>query len=308
MYIPKIIAEHGGILRGNQGPAAEMPYLWHSFITFFFALGVPLGETIGIAPDTLGTTMNFLSGILVLILGIVIIQQVIKIFNPKRKANSHKGLLLGWSLLLLWLTSGMGAFLVFVDNKTDLGVLTLTLLAIFAGLLFIQKYQENTTTQPLANQEIKEVLKDKKQQGVRKLNKDPVISKEMLPYLIISGLFFSFATMAKPTAFIDVVVFGLVLVGLWVNTITALGIGITALGTMGILQPLFTATFLSASAGKIIILLGTIIAIIGIILKIKQAKSDLAKASKIILAWGIVMIVGLFVFKGPWVGINQLTQ
>lgn len=185
----------------------------------------------------------------------------------------------------------MGAFLVFVDNKTDLGVLTLTLLAIFAGLLFIQKYQENTATQSLADQ-----------------NKNPLISKEMLPYLIISGLFFSFATMAKPTAFIDVVVFGLVLVGLWVNTTTALGIGITALGAMGILQPLFTATFLSASVGKIIILIGIIIAIIGIIFKIKQEKSNLGKASKTILAWGIVMIAGLFIFKGPWVGINQLTQ
>lgn len=261
MYIPKIIAEHGGILRGNQGPAAGMPYLWHSFITFFFALGVPLGETIGIAPDTLGTTMNFLSGILVLILGIVIIQQVIKIFNPKRKANSQKGMLLGWSLLLLWLTSGMGAFLVFVDNKTDLGVLTLTLLAIFAGLLFIKKYQESTSTHSLADQEMKEVLKDKKQEVI-KLNKNPIISKEMLPYLIISGLFFSFATMAKPTAFIDVVVFGLTLVGLWINTTTALGVGITALGAMGILQPLFTATFLSASTGKILILIGIIIAII----------------------------------------------
>lgn len=29
MYIPKVIAESGGILRGNTGPADGMPYLWH---------------------------------------------------------------------------------------------------------------------------------------------------------------------------------------------------------------------------------------------------------------------------------------
>lgn len=39
-----------------------------------------------------------------------------------------------------------------------------------------------------------------------------------------------------------------------------------------------------------------------------KAKANLGKASKTIVAWGIVMIAGLFVFKGPWVLINQLTQ
>ncbi|MDP2669962.1 MAG: hypothetical protein Q8O99_03020 [bacterium] len=40
--------------------------------------------------------------------------------------------LLGWFLVLLWLTSGMGAFLVFIDNKTDMGVLSLIILAVMS--------------------------------------------------------------------------------------------------------------------------------------------------------------------------------
>jgi hypothetical protein len=34
--------------------------------------------------------------------------------------------------------SGMGAFLVFVDNKTDLGVMSLTMLALMSGFIFIE--------------------------------------------------------------------------------------------------------------------------------------------------------------------------
>jgi hypothetical protein len=35
--------------------------------------------------------------------------------------------------------SGMGAFLVFVDNKTDLGVMSLTMLALMSGFIFIER-------------------------------------------------------------------------------------------------------------------------------------------------------------------------
>jgi hypothetical protein len=38
--------------------------------------------------------------------------------------------------------------------------------------------------------------------------------------------------MAKPTSFIDVALFGILLVGLWINEIIALGIGIATIGLM----------------------------------------------------------------------------
>ncbi len=35
--------------------------------------------------------------------------------------------------------SGMGAFLVFIDNKTDLGVLALIILAVYSGFVFLRQ-------------------------------------------------------------------------------------------------------------------------------------------------------------------------
>ena len=80
----------------------------------------------------------------------------------------------------MWLTSGMGAFLLFVDNKTDMGVLALTVFAILAGITALNHFREKT-----ANASRNDTLK----------------------YFIISAVFFAFATMAKPTAFIDIVIF-----------------------------------------------------------------------------------------------------
>ena len=67
MYVPKVIAENAGILWGNIGPANGMPYLWHSFIAFFFSLWAPLGNFFNIAKDTVAINLNAFSGVLVLI-------------------------------------------------------------------------------------------------------------------------------------------------------------------------------------------------------------------------------------------------
>ena len=74
----------------------------------------------------------------------------------------------------------MGAFLLFVANKTDMGVLTLTVFALLSGIIALNNYHKNTAFFSRNN-----------------------TSK----YLVISAFFFAFATMAKPTAFIDVVIF-----------------------------------------------------------------------------------------------------
>lgn len=118
----------------------------------------------------------------------------------------------------------MGAFLLFVDNKTDMGVLSLSIMAIFAGFSFINLFY----SQEQAKQEQVEQKKSK-----------------ILIYLIISAVFFAFSVMAKPTAFIDLVIFALIMIGLWINTTSAIGVGIITIGTMGILQPLYASAFTS---------------------------------------------------------------
>ncbi|HCB50984.1 TPA: hypothetical protein DEP21_00020 [Patescibacteria group bacterium] len=73
-----------------------------------------------------------------LLLGLGTTKQIIDFFAPKHDNEEHEKetknitFYLGWFLVILWLTSGMGAFLVFVDNKTDMGVMTLTMLAILS--------------------------------------------------------------------------------------------------------------------------------------------------------------------------------
>lgn len=67
MYIPKVLAENHGVLRGNVGPATMASGLRHMFITFRFALITPIKSRFRMAPDTIAVAMNFLSGVLVLI-------------------------------------------------------------------------------------------------------------------------------------------------------------------------------------------------------------------------------------------------
>lgn len=99
------------------------PELRHVFITFRFSLITPIKSRFWMAPDTIAVAMNFLSGILVLVFGTGLIREVIAYFAPKKDEDetiTSVGFYSGWMMLLFRLTSGMGAFLVFVDNKTDL--------------------------------------------------------------------------------------------------------------------------------------------------------------------------------------------
>jgi hypothetical protein len=80
MYIPKILAENHGVLRGNIGVADNAPGLWHMFITFFLALIQPIKSRFWLSPDTIAVAMNFLSGIFVLIFGTGLIKEAITYF------------------------------------------------------------------------------------------------------------------------------------------------------------------------------------------------------------------------------------
>jgi 4-amino-4-deoxy-L-arabinose transferase-like glycosyltransferase len=146
--------------------------------------------------------MNFLSGMFVLIFGIGMTQEALHYFRDSKTSDedTKTSLAFGWTGMLLWLTSGMGAFLVFVDNKTDLGVLAMTILALLSGFIFLRVVHTN-------------------HQSENKLHKDA------LKYVVISGFMFSLASLSKPTAFIDIALFGLLVVALWIDQIIALGLG-----------------------------------------------------------------------------------
>ncbi|MBP6911258.1 hypothetical protein KBC03_06810 [Patescibacteria group bacterium] len=89
--------------------------------------------------------MNFLSGIFVLVFGLILVKEVVRFMHGSNAKENSTMFVIGWALLLLWLTSGMGAFLVFVDNKTDLGVMALTILALYSGFFFINQMKSHTS-------------------------------------------------------------------------------------------------------------------------------------------------------------------
>ena len=214
MYIPKILAENAGVYRWNT-VANSMPWLWHQFLTFIFSLTGCTGWWFGLSSDNIAISMNNISAALVLIFWIAIVFQIFTLVNTKEEKDENKKsnlkkwkstitdgswisnwnwITMWWYILLLWLTGWMWAFLVIVDNKTDLWVMALSLLALLAGLIFLQN------------------------------RKDSNDKKEVLKYVIIAWLFFGFAALAKITAFVDLVLFGLLLVWLRFLGLTSLGL------------------------------------------------------------------------------------
>jgi len=286
LYVPKVIAENFGIIRGNVWTASVMPYLRHSFIAFWFSLWRLFGGS-WLSPDTIAVSMNFLSGPLVLFFGLALINESIQYFGEKLKLSEMtKSISLGtwWMTLLLWLTSGMWAFLVFVDNKTDLGVMALTILAVLSGFIFIRYIAEHKTNK--------------------------IIDIESLKYLGMSGFFFALASMAKPTAFIDIVVFAVLLFALWINSFAGLGIWIIALGMMWIVQPANAVDFMWPVMGKWIVIIWLIIAIIWVAqIFIKNSKQELLHKKKLfsyIVIWWVALFASLLVFKWPWMAYRQI--
>lgn len=292
MYIPRVLAQSHGVIRGNLGPISSAPYLWHMFIAFWFALIQPIKARFWLAPDTIAVAMNFLSWIFVLIFGTGLIKEAINYFVPKKAENDLSttiGLYSGWMMLLFWLTSGMWAFLVFVDNKTDLGVMALTILAILSGFIFLKHILDN------------------REQWIK-------LHRDSLKYIIISWVMFARALMAKPTAFIDIALFALLLIGLWIDSIIAIGAGIMTIGMTGILKIANAPDMMTPAAGKYIVLIWVIVVVLGLVRMILNKKttqgwlSDKKRLFKYILIWLVTLVATLVVFKWPNVVIKQINE
>ncbi len=293
MYIPKVLAQNHGVLRGNAGVASAAPQLWHVFITFRFSLINPIKSRFRLAPDTIAVSMNFISGIFVLIFGTGLIKEVLSYFSSKKTEEDDTtttiGMYSGRMMLLFRLTSWMGAFLVFVDNKTDLGVMALTILAILSGFIFLKHIFDN------------------REHGLK-------LHRDSLKYIIISGVMFAWASMAKPTAFIDIALFGLLLIGLRIDSIIAIGAGIMTVGITGVLQIANAPDMMTPAAGKYVVLIGLIVVVLGIIRMIMnkndiQGKlSDKKRLFKYICIWLATLIITLLVFKWPNMLIKQVND
>ena len=210
MYFPKVWALNNGLFF-SEGPITT-PHLWMVYIAYWFSLFKPFGTSFSLAPDTVAVVLNNVSGWLSLLFGLGAMSTIINYFKDKKTIlsdlQSQYTFSIGWMYFLLWLMSGMGAFLVFVDNKTDLGVMSLTMLAIMSGFLFI-----------------KSITNKNLEQFSRKLSAN-------IPALL-SGFFFALAVLSKPTAFQDVIIFFLFLIGTFIGIFGVIGIFFLVLAVLG---------------------------------------------------------------------------
>ena len=296
MYTPKILAENAGIYRWNT-VWSSMPWLWHQFLTFIFSLTGCTDWWFWLSPDNLAVSMNFMSAIFVLIFWIAIIFQIFNLINDNKsdiddekfekwkkrivvteKLKNWVWISVWWSILLLWLTSGMWAFLVIVDNKTDLWVMALSLLALLAWLIFLQNRKNSD-------------------------NKN-----EVLKYLIITWLFFGFATLAKVTAFVDFVLFWLLLVWLWFSSFTTLWIGIITMWVVRKFNILTSSVMLTETDATWLMILWGIITVIWLLIHLSKSSSRKEfwnKMIHLVILW-ISFLLPLVILKLPRVTISQI--
>ena len=287
MYMPKVIAENYWILRWNMWTASAMPYLWYSFISFWFSIGsIFWGKWL--SPETIAVSMNFLSWPLCLIFGLLLIKEILDFFVSKKDDENEKvrwiSFATWWATLLLRLCSGMWAFLVFVDNKTDLWVMAVTILAMLSWIIFIRYISEHKNNWK--------------------------IDRESVKYLVVSWVFFALACMSKPTAFIDVAIFGVMLCALWLNSFIWLWVGIMWLGFMWILKPLTASEMMTESLWKWLILVWFVVSILWIISMFTRERNELKKTKSMfyyIIIWAITLVCSLVVFKWPWLAYKQIT-
>ena len=297
MYIPKILAENGWIYRWNS-VASNMPWFWHQFLTFIFSLTGCTNWWLGLSPDNIAISMNNISATLVLLFWIAIIFQAFNLINFNKNDTSKDVELgskkwnniivkdiknvhwisLGWYVLLLWLTGWMWAFLVIVDNKTDLWVMALSLLALLSGLIFLQK------------------------------RKDSKERKEVIKYIIIAWLFFWFAALAKITAFVDFVLFGLLLVGLWLSPVVTLWLWMIVAWLVRKLNVLTSSVMLTddnALRFIVIWLFITALWIIFYLLKRSNRKNFWSIVSQLFILW-ISFLIPLILLKLPRTTVNLI--
>jgi hypothetical protein len=197
MFYPKMRALHWWLDWFSNSILAT-PHLRYWYIAYWFSLFQPFGTIMGIMPDTFAVQMNFLSGIFVLLFGVWALAELLNLLKDTTKHDKgpslyYAALWMWWFYWLLWLTSWMWAFLVFVDNKTDLWVLSLILLALYGGFVFLRTVSANNY----------------------------VITPESKRMVIISWVFFALAAASKPTAMFDVANFGFFL---WVVLFGFIGV------------------------------------------------------------------------------------
>ncbi len=254
MFYPKMRALNNGYYRDEIGMRTGFQ-LWYAFIAFWFSLFTPTAGILWIAVDTIAISMNFWSGFFVILFWLWLLSKLLELIKSYDQEHTQHFwlLLMWWLLILLRLTSGMWAFLVFVDNKTDLWVLALLILAIWSGLIAVGS---------LKNQQWRVKKKKILSRNTEQSSTETVVwsanhwrrwlTRHQWMLILLSWFFFAIAAMAKQTALFDVANFGIFAFWLWIGPLGAIGVLLIIIGLMAIIRFRWIEGYLSASVGKII--------------------------------------------------------
>lgn len=269
IYIPKVWAEHNGYM-WNSLSAQFSPSPWLTYVAVWFQFGYAF-QWIGgwIWPDTWAVVMNYLMSVpVVMIMTWWLTRRVISYMKLRNSPSSYQ---ISWAVLLSWLTSGMGAFLVFVDNKSDFGVLAITLCALvllFDWLPSWKKSHQEEWFQPSA------------------FSLQPVI---------LSGLVAGVAIFAKPTSLFDFATIVVLFAGIVAGTWAMLGTWLLVMWVMALMKITTVPLYISSVMGWYLIIAWLLLIVLWIAL---HPKSNISKRKWLIIRWA-TMIWLLIVVKTP---------
>ena len=228
MFIPKIIAQYGWYpWHTDFRPTLS---LWSAFLAWIYNLWF----WTRFSQDTWMIVFNFFGWIFSLFFWFMLITTIVKIIHKTEDIKHYLLLILWYGLILAWLTSWMGAFLVFVDNKTDLAVLMFVILWLFLVLYALFRKNEELTKieniKTISKLENKDI--DSKDIGA----KETEVNKLFYLFLWLSWFFFWIANFIKPTATFDFFQITLVLTILEIGFITVIWMILFVAGLLAFLK------------------------------------------------------------------------
>lgn len=260
--------------------------LYLSFITFFFSLIKWVGSWFWIAPDTIWVEMNYLTAIFTLIATLGLINYIVTHFSFSREDSKKYdySFMIWWFMKLLWLTSGMGAFLVIVDNKTDFWVMFLATMWLFAGIVAFKNLLQN-------NRKEKDDLDHKNNR-----------LSSYTPYVILSGLFFAISMASKPTATFDTLNYLLLVLWFTLGPVLLMWFVLIVIWLLTKLGMNWVGNFISEWFAKYAWFgLWPIITVLWWFL----SKDKIFKTLRFILTWWVTIIITLLAIKWP-IGVYRL--
>lgn len=292
MAIPNFFSSFHGLPWNSEFWVSYMP-LYLSFVTFFFSLIKWIWNWFWIAPDTIWVEMNYLTAIFTLIATLGLINYTITHFSFAWESGKKYdySFMIWWFLKLLWLTSGMGAFLVIVDNKSDFGVMFLATMWLFSGIVAFKNFLQDSN----------------REQSNLDHSIDSWVSS-YIPYIILSGIFFAVSMASKPTATFDTLNYLLLILWFTLGPILLIWFALLVMWVLTKLGMNWVGNFISWWFDKYAWFgLWWVLTVLWWFMSLNK----IVKILKFILVWWVTIVITLLAIKWP-IGIyraidNQIT-